>query len=287
MRCTAPPAAGSTPAARASTSLARSPRATSPRWRCCRPAARRAPSSRRCSRRSGCRPCRCRSPAWCAATSPSPSRTGPRPSSTRPGPELSAGRGRGGRAHRRRAGGPGELGGRRRQPAARARRRLLRPARAALRTSTPRCASTPAGRRSRPRSTPARTWSSRTPRSWPSSSAAAARLADVLDAADEVRKRGVGTVLVSLGGDGALLVGADQALHGWAPPCGSQHRGGGRRDARRVPRRGRPRPERARHGAVLRDGGRRAARERHAAAGRPRPGRGRGHRGPGSGPSCA
>jgi 1-phosphofructokinase len=44
------------------------------------------------------------------------------------------------------------------------------------------------------------------------------RLADVVDAAAEIRKRGVGTVLVSLGGDGALLVSADEVLHGWAPP---------------------------------------------------------------------
>jgi 1-phosphofructokinase len=44
------------------------------------------------------------------------------------------------------------------------------------------------------------------------------RLADVVDAAAEVRKRGVATVLVSLGGDGALLVTADEVLHGWAPP---------------------------------------------------------------------
>jgi 1-phosphofructokinase len=44
------------------------------------------------------------------------------------------------------------------------------------------------------------------------------RLADVVDAAAEVRKRGVATVLVSLGGDGALLVSADEVLHGWAPP---------------------------------------------------------------------
>ena len=44
------------------------------------------------------------------------------------------------------------------------------------------------------------------------------RLGDVVDAAAEVRKRGVGTVLVSLGGDGALLVSADEVLHGWAPP---------------------------------------------------------------------
>jgi 1-phosphofructokinase len=42
------------------------------------------------------------------------------------------------------------------------------------------------------------------------------RLRDVLEAATEVRKRGVGTVLVSLGADGALLVGADEVLHGWA-----------------------------------------------------------------------
>ena len=43
------------------------------------------------------------------------------------------------------------------------------------------------------------------------------RLADVVDAAAEVRKRGVATVLVSLGGDGALLVSADEVLHGWGP----------------------------------------------------------------------
>ncbi|WP_214366914.1 1-phosphofructokinase [Pseudonocardia sp. H11422] len=44
------------------------------------------------------------------------------------------------------------------------------------------------------------------------------RIGDVVDAAAEVRKRGVGTVLVSLGADGALLVGPDEVLHGWAPP---------------------------------------------------------------------
>lgn len=44
------------------------------------------------------------------------------------------------------------------------------------------------------------------------------RLGDVLDAATEVHKRGVGTVLVSLGGDGALLVSGDEVLHGWSPP---------------------------------------------------------------------
>ena len=44
------------------------------------------------------------------------------------------------------------------------------------------------------------------------------RLADVVEAAAEVRKRGVATVLVSLGGDGALLVSADEVLRGWAPP---------------------------------------------------------------------
>src|SRR5919112_475644 len=44
------------------------------------------------------------------------------------------------------------------------------------------------------------------------------RLADVVDAASEIRKRGVATVLVSLGGDGALLVSADEVLHGWAAP---------------------------------------------------------------------
>ena len=105
-------------------------RATSPPSRCCLPAARRAPSSPRCSLRSACRRCRCRSPARCAATSPSPSRTAPPPSSTRPvrssAPDEAAAR----RADRGRPGGPGELGGRRGQPAARARCRLLRPARA-------------------------------------------------------------------------------------------------------------------------------------------------------------
>src|ERR671921_2641367 len=44
------------------------------------------------------------------------------------------------------------------------------------------------------------------------------RLADVVDAASEIRKRGVAAVLVSLGGDGALLVSADEVLHGWAAP---------------------------------------------------------------------
>ena len=44
------------------------------------------------------------------------------------------------------------------------------------------------------------------------------RLGDVLEAANEVRKRGVGTVLVSLGADGALLVGPDQPLHASGPP---------------------------------------------------------------------
>jgi 1-phosphofructokinase len=42
------------------------------------------------------------------------------------------------------------------------------------------------------------------------------RLGDVVDAAAEARKRGVGTVLVSLGADGALLLSADEMLHGWA-----------------------------------------------------------------------
>lgn len=45
------------------------------------------------------------------------------------------------------------------------------------------------------------------------------RLGEVLEAAAEVRKRGVGTVLVSLGADGALLVSADETLHGWSPPA--------------------------------------------------------------------
>src|SRR5918998_977489 len=44
------------------------------------------------------------------------------------------------------------------------------------------------------------------------------RLGDVVEACTEIRKRGVATVLVSLGGDGALLVNADEVLHGWAPP---------------------------------------------------------------------
>ena len=44
------------------------------------------------------------------------------------------------------------------------------------------------------------------------------RLGDVLDAATEVHKRGIGTVLVSLGPDGALLVSGDEVLHGWSPP---------------------------------------------------------------------
>ncbi len=45
------------------------------------------------------------------------------------------------------------------------------------------------------------------------------RLGEVLDAAAEVRKRGVGTVLVSLGADGALLVSGEEVLHGWSPPA--------------------------------------------------------------------
>ncbi|NMH97721.1 1-phosphofructokinase family hexose kinase [Pseudonocardia acidicola] len=44
------------------------------------------------------------------------------------------------------------------------------------------------------------------------------RLGDVVDAAADVRKRGVDTVLVSLGADGALLAGPGEVLHGWAPP---------------------------------------------------------------------
>ena len=74
------------------------------------------------------------------------------------GPELTRGRGRGRRAHGRRPGTARELGGRRRKPAARARCRLLRPARhgpAGL--PTPRCASTRAGPRSPRRWTRART----------------------------------------------------------------------------------------------------------------------------------
>ena len=45
------------------------------------------------------------------------------------------------------------------------------------------------------------------------------RLGEVLEAAAEVRKRGVGTVLVSLGVDGALLVSGEEVLHGWSPPA--------------------------------------------------------------------
>jgi 1-phosphofructokinase len=41
-------------------------------------------------------------------------------------------------------------------------------------------------------------------------------LGDVVDAANELRDRGVGTVVVSLGADGALLVSADGAVHGVA-----------------------------------------------------------------------
>ena len=117
------------------------------RRRAARPAAPRAPSSRRCSRRSACRRCRCRSAGRCAATSPSPSRTAPRPSSTRPGPS-SAGRGRGRRAHGGRAGGRARAGWS--GPAAcRAGSASTStpgsPPRCA--TATPRCASTRAGRR--------------------------------------------------------------------------------------------------------------------------------------------
>jgi 1-phosphofructokinase len=43
-------------------------------------------------------------------------------------------------------------------------------------------------------------------------------LADVVDAANEVRARGVGTVVVSLGGDGAVLVDGDGAWHATTPP---------------------------------------------------------------------
>jgi 1-phosphofructokinase family hexose kinase len=42
-------------------------------------------------------------------------------------------------------------------------------------------------------------------------------LGDVVDAACEVRARGVGTVLASLGADGALLIDADGAAHAEAP----------------------------------------------------------------------
>lgn len=42
-------------------------------------------------------------------------------------------------------------------------------------------------------------------------------LGDVVDAADEVRSRGAGAVLASLGADGALLVDGEGALYGHAP----------------------------------------------------------------------
>jgi 1-phosphofructokinase len=42
-------------------------------------------------------------------------------------------------------------------------------------------------------------------------------LGEVIDAAQQVRRRGVGTVLASLGGDGAVLVDAEGALWGHAP----------------------------------------------------------------------
>jgi 1-phosphofructokinase len=44
-----------------------------------------------------------------------------------------------------------------------------------------------------------------------------ATVGDVLAAADEVRRRGAGAVLASLGGDGAVLVDADGSLFGQAP----------------------------------------------------------------------
>jgi 1-phosphofructokinase len=44
------------------------------------------------------------------------------------------------------------------------------------------------------------------------------RLGDVLDAAATVRSRGVGTVVVSLGADGAVLLTADGAWHATTPP---------------------------------------------------------------------
>jgi 1-phosphofructokinase len=44
-----------------------------------------------------------------------------------------------------------------------------------------------------------------------------ATLGDVIDAAQEIRRRGVGTVVASLGGDGALLVDDTGALYGQAP----------------------------------------------------------------------
>jgi 1-phosphofructokinase len=47
--------------------------------------------------------------------------------------------------------------------------------------------------------------------------AAVHTLRDVLDAAEQLRRRGAGAVLVSLGPDGALLVDAAGAVHGQAP----------------------------------------------------------------------
>jgi 1-phosphofructokinase len=44
-----------------------------------------------------------------------------------------------------------------------------------------------------------------------------ATLGDVIDAAQQIRRRGVGVVLASLGGDGALLVDETGALYGQAP----------------------------------------------------------------------
>ena len=43
-------------------------------------------------------------------------------------------------------------------------------------------------------------------------------LGDVVDAATDLRRRGVGTVLVSLGADGAVLVDGDGAWHATTPP---------------------------------------------------------------------
>jgi 1-phosphofructokinase len=44
-----------------------------------------------------------------------------------------------------------------------------------------------------------------------------ATLGDIVDAANEIRDRGVGAVLASLGADGAVLVDNNGALHGEAP----------------------------------------------------------------------
>ena len=60
-------------------------------------------------------------------------------------------------------------------------------------------------------------------------------LGDVIDAAQEVRRRGARTVLASLGGDGAILVDGAGAVCGYAPGGqGRQYRRRRRRHARRL-----------------------------------------------------